>query len=139
MYKASKVYLCSPLHYVDGIPIDNMHAVLERATKWLMRAWLKSENHAQPFYLDRSVNQTDRILMQQHPPSGFSQAPRFISEFRVMKLYYSLPLLIGFLPLVYFHHYAVLRYSHSLARQCTNTISVTTITFAKITTIQIRC
>ena len=55
MYKASKVYLCSPLHYVDGIPIDNMHAVLERATKWLMRAWLKSENHAQPFYLDRSV------------------------------------------------------------------------------------
>ena len=69
----------SSLNFVDGI-IDYMHAVLERATKWLMRAWFKSENHTQPFYLDQSVNQTDRILMQQHPPSEFSQAPRFISE-----------------------------------------------------------
>ena len=70
----------SSLNFVDGIPIDYMYAVLERATKWLMRAWFKSENHTQPFYLDQSVNQTDRILMQQHPPSEFSQAPRSISE-----------------------------------------------------------
>ena len=43
--------LASSLNLVDGIPIDFTHAVLEGVTKWIMRAWFKSENHAQPFYL----------------------------------------------------------------------------------------
>ena len=55
--------LASSLNLVDGIPIDYMHAVLEGVTKWIMRAWFKSENHAQPFYLGRSVHEIDSILL----------------------------------------------------------------------------
>ena len=120
--------LASSINLVDGIPIDYMDAVLEGVTKWLMRAWFKSENHAQPFYLGRSVQQIDRILMQQHPPSEFSRAPRSIrehgsywkaSELRNWLLYYSLPLLIDFLPSLYFHHYALLVCAlHILLQDC---------------------
>ena len=94
-----------------------MHAVLEGVTKWIMRAWFKSENHAQPFYLGLSVHEIDSILLQQHPPSEFSRAPRSInehksywkaSELRNWLLYYSLPLLIDFLLSLYLHHYAFL-------------------------------
>ena len=86
----------------------------EGATKWLTNA---SENHRQPYYLGRQVTQIDNLLLQQRPPQEFSRPPRSISkhikfwkasEFRSWLLYYSLPILLNFLPSLYWHHYALL-------------------------------
>ena len=105
------------LDLVDGIPIDYMHAVLEGVTQWLLYAWFNSENHRQPFYLGRCILQIDKHLLKQTPPSEFTRPSRPIkkhlrywkaSELRSWLLYYSLPLLIHFMPPLYLHHFALL-------------------------------
>ena len=57
------------------------------------------------------------ILLRQQPPHELSRPPRSIekhlkyfkaSELRTWVLFYSLPLLLGNLPPLYFHHYALL-------------------------------
>jgi len=94
-----------------------MHAVLEGVTKCLLHAWFKSQNHREAFYLGRSMKQIDTLLLKQCPPSEFSRPPRSIqgdlsywkaSELRNWLLFYSLPLLLGCLPPLYLHHYALL-------------------------------
>lgn len=72
--------LASTLDLVDGIPIDYMHAVLEGVTKWLLNARFKSQNHREAFYLGRSVNEIDTLLLKQRPPSEFSRPPRSIRD-----------------------------------------------------------
>lgn len=109
--------LTSVLDLVASIPVDYMHAVLEGATKWLTNAWFKSENHRQPYYLGRCLSQIDKLFLEQRPPQEFSRPPRSIkkhlkfwkaSEFRNWLLYYSLPILLNYLPPLYWHHYALL-------------------------------
>ena len=109
--------LCHTLDLVASIPVDYMHAVLEGATKWLTNAWFRSENHRQPYYLGRYLTQIDSLLLLQRPPQEFSRPPRSIkkhikfwkaSEFRSWLLYYSLPILLNYLPSLYWHHYALL-------------------------------
>ena len=105
------------LDLVDGILIDYVHAVLEGVTRWLLHAWFNSENHRQPFYLGRCILQTDKVLLKQTPLSEFSRPPRSMkkhlqywkaSELCSWLLYYSLPLLINFVPPLYWHHFALL-------------------------------
>lgn len=120
--------LSDVLDLVDGIPIDYMHAVLEGVTRWLLHTWLNSENHQKPYYLGRKVQQIDELLMKQRPPSDFSRPPRSLkrhmkywkaSELRNWLLFYSLPLLLEFLPPIYLHHYALLVCSlHILLQEC---------------------
>lgn len=102
--------LNTTLDLVASIPVDYMHAVLEGA-------WFSSENHRQPYYLGRSLAQIDSLHLQQCPPQEFSRPPQSIkkhlkfwkaSEFRNWLLYYSLPILLNFLPPLYRHHYALL-------------------------------
>ena len=109
--------LADSLDLVDGIPVDYMHAVLEGVTRWLLHNWFKSENHQEPYYLGRSVCQIDELLLKQCPPSEFSRPPRSIkrhmkywkaSELRSWLLFYSLPLILDFLPSLYCHHCALL-------------------------------
>ena len=94
-----------------------MHAVLEGVTRWLVRAWFDSKYHGEAFYIGRNVQAIDIQLMRQCPPSEFSRPPRSIqrhisywkaSELRNWLLVYSLPLLLGYLPSLYWHHYALL-------------------------------
>ena len=63
------------------------------------------------------VQQIDRELLKQPPPTEFSRPPQSIhkhfkywkaSELRYWLLYYSLPLLMRHLPSLYWHHYALL-------------------------------
>lgn len=105
------------LDIVDGIPVDYMHAVLEGITKWLLRAWFESSNHREPYYIKHHLKDVDRALLNQCPPHEFSRPPRSItkhmkyfkaSELRSWLLFYSLPLLLGRLSPLYFHHYALL-------------------------------
>ena len=102
---------------VVSIPVDYMHAVLEGVTRWLMKAWFDPKFHHSSFYIGRSIIEIDAQLLNQRPPREFSRPPRSIqkhlhywkaSEFRTWLLVYSLPLLLGFLPSLYWHHYALL-------------------------------
>lgn len=94
-----------------------MHCVLEGVVKRLLEKWVNSTNHHSPYYIGRNVDMIDNNLITQCPPHEFSRAPRSIkkhrkfwkaSEFRCWLLYYSLPLLLGVLPALYLHHYALL-------------------------------
>ena len=85
--------------------------------KELPKAWFDSKFHNQPYYLVRHTRTIDAWLLKQQPPNEFSRPPRSISkhlkywkasEMRYWLLYYSLPLLIDFLPPLYWHHYALL-------------------------------
>lgn len=123
--------LADSIDLVDGIPVDYMHAVLEGVTRWLLHNWFKSENHREPYYLGRNVRQIDELLLKQCPPSEFSRPPRSIqkhmkywkaSELRSWLLFYSLPLLLDFLPSLYFHHFALLVCAlHILLLDCIST------------------
>ena len=109
--------LAHTINLVDGIPIDDMHCTYEGIVKRLMNLWFESYNHAEPYYLGRNTTVIDRVLMQQHPPHEFSRCPRSISkhlkfwktsELKNWLLFYSLPLLLDYLPSLYIHHYALL-------------------------------
>lgn len=105
------------LDLVTSIPIDYMHCVLEGVTRSLMRFWFDSKHHGAPYYIGRSLKQIDHELMKQRPPKEFSRPPRSVSkhfkywkatELKQWLLYYSLPLLKGALPSLYWHHYSLL-------------------------------
>ena len=107
----------SSLDIVNSIPVDYMHAVLEGVTRWLIVSWFDSKHHAQTYYVGRRVREIDHQLLKQQPPSEFSRPPRSIqkhfkywkaSELRNWLLFYSLPLLLDYLPSLYWHHYALL-------------------------------
>ncbi len=94
-----------------------MHAVLEGVTRWLLRTWIDSHNHNQPYYIGRCVKKLDKLLLQQQPPHELSRSPRSLeahlkylkaSELRSWLLFYSLPLLLDILPSLYLHHFALL-------------------------------
>ena len=108
--------LASIIDVVNSIPVDYMHAVLEGVTRMLMKSWFDSSFHS-PFYIGRHVVEIDHHLLQQRPPNEFSHPPRSIkrhmnywkaSELKTWLLFYSLPLLLDFLPSLYWHHYALL-------------------------------
>ena len=101
---------------MDG-PIDDMHCTYEGVQKRLMNLWFESSSRAEPYYLGQYITEIDKILMQQHPPHEFARSPRSIarhlkfwkaSEFKTWLLFYSLPLLLDYLPSLYLHHYALL-------------------------------
>ena len=102
-YMAS-IVLANSLDLVDDIPVDYMHSVLEGVTQ-LLRAWFKSENHREPYYLGRSICQIDNLLLKQRPPSECSWPARSIRrhvqywkacELHSWLLFYTLPLLLDF-------------------------------------------
>ena len=109
--------LSSLLDLVHGIPLDYMHCVLEGVVKRLMHLWFDSSNHTEPFYLGQYLSTIDKILANQRPPHEFSRRPRSISkhlnywkasEFKNWLLFYSVPILKGYLPSLYYHHYVLL-------------------------------
>lgn len=102
---------------VKCVPVDYMHAVLEGVVRRLLKYWFDSENHRSPFYIGRHLRFIDAVLLKQHPPTEFSRSPRSIakhvkywkaSELRNWLLTYSLPLLLDYLPSLYWHHYSLL-------------------------------
>lgn len=129
-----KSVLSTCLDLVDGVPVDYIHAVLEGVVSWLLHAWFQSENHREPFYLGRHSREIDNLFLKQYPPHEFSRPPRSIkshlnywkaAEHRNWLLYYSLPILSGFLPPLYYHHYALLVISmHILLQDSINPVEI---------------
>ena len=108
--------LSTLLDVVDAVPIDYMHCCLEGVMRSLMKYWFNSSFHGNSFYLGRCLSEIYSRFLKQHPPSEFSRPPRSISkhlsywkasELRIWLIFYSLPLLLGHLPSLYFHHYAL--------------------------------
>ena len=109
--------LAGYLNIIKGAPADYMHCVLEGVVGSLLKMWTDSRFHSQPFSIRSHLTEIDSVFVKQRPPLEFSRPPRSIkshlafwkaSEFRNWVLFYSLPLLICFLPPLYFHHYALL-------------------------------
>ena len=109
--------LAASLDLVNSIPIDYVHCVFEGVACMLLKFWFYSSNDSQLFYLGHNVNELDKILLRQRPPTEFSRSPRSIkkhlkywkaSELRNWLLFYSLPLLLNKLPPLFWHHYALL-------------------------------
>ena len=94
-----------------------MHACLEGVTKMLLKCRTNKSNHRKRFYLGRrNIAELDKSMLKQRPPSEFSRAPRSInrhlaywkaSELKYWLMFYSLPLLLGKLPSLFWHHYAL--------------------------------
>ena len=112
-----KSVLSSVINLAIGFPIDYMHCVLEGVVKRMLGNWASSTNHGNYYYLGRSLGAIDANLISQCPPHDFSRAPRSIkkhrkfwkaSEYLAWILYYALPLTLGHLPPLYFHHFALL-------------------------------
>jgi len=109
--------LADCLNLVDSVPVDYMHAVIEGVMGRLMTLWFESKYHKQQYYLRKSLNHIDALLMSQTPPDDFTRSPRSISrhrkywkasELKQWLLFYSLPILQNKLPCVYWHHYSLL-------------------------------
>ena len=107
--------LADSLDLVKSVPVDYMHPLLEGVTRMLINLWFNSSNHKCPFYLGNKISEIDAVLLKQRPPHEISRCPRSIlhrnywkaSELKNWLLYYSLPLLQGYLPPLYLHHFAL--------------------------------
>lgn len=102
------------LNLVKDTVIDYMHAVLGGVTKtMLQKFWFNGKYNKHRFYLCTVVKQIDEILVRIRPPHEFRRTPRAIektlsywkaSEFRAWLLFYSIPILLGYLHRDYLHH-----------------------------------
>ena len=48
---------------VKGIPVDDMHCVLEGVTKWMLDKWVSSPNHNCAYYIGRDVGKLDSQVL----------------------------------------------------------------------------
>ncbi|XP_034153144.1 uncharacterized protein LOC114840948 isoform X1 [Esox lucius] len=114
---------------IEGCVPDYMHSVLLGVTRSITSLWCDSENHQSPWYLGRSIQQIDKLLLKIKPPSNVSRTPRSIKERRYWKahewlmwlLYYSIPILKGILPERYLNHW--LKLASGIALLLTTSIS----------------
>lgn len=105
------------LNIVKDVPIDYMHAALEGVIKTLLlKFWFNGKYKDYRFYLGRESGSIDEILNHIHPPHEFRRSTRSIttvkywkaSELRAWLLFYSVPILLNFLPFDYVHHLSLL-------------------------------
>jgi mRNA-degrading endonuclease RelE of RelBE toxin-antitoxin system len=97
-----------------GYAIDYMHSVLLGNCRSLALLWFDKDS---PFYIgDEKLAAIEKRLSTIAPPSCISRRPRPLSEmmhwkaneWRAWLLYYSLPCLIGNIPLPFLKHYCLL-------------------------------
>ena len=102
---------------IHHIPIDYMHAILLGITKQFLECWINSDYSDRRFYLGNNVDDIDACLLRIKPPHEFRSTPRPIkkmlfywksSEFKAWLLYYSLPIIVTYLPSDYVNHFALL-------------------------------
>ena len=102
---------------IHHVPIDYLHAILQGITKQFLECWINSDYSEHRFYLGNNVNDIDAYLLNIKPPHEFRSTPRPIkknlfywksSEYRAWLLYYSLPIILTYLPSDYVNHFALL-------------------------------
>ena len=117
------LYLCD---IVRGTALDYMHQILLGVVRKLTHFWTDSSYHKEPYSLSKSLNILNKRLLSIKPPTFISRAPSSFSklkfwkasEFRSFLFYYSVPVLYGVLPSIYFdHHILLVEAIHSLNSQ----------------------
>lgn len=91
------------------IPVDYMHSVLEGIMKQLLKRWFDSKHHSRVYSLRKCSYDIDKCINLVRPPNEIRRTPRSVdtlsffkaNEYRAWLLFYSLPILSGFLPAEY--------------------------------------
>ena len=105
--------LADSIDYVNSVPVDYVHPVLEGVTRMLMNLWFNSSNHRSPFiWAIKFLKLMQYFSSNVHAPHEIIHRPRSrsywkASELKNWLLIYSLPLLQGYLPPLYLHHFAL--------------------------------
>ena len=109
----SLLSLCPLFNIINGTCIDYMHCILLAIVKMLMGLWIDFPSKEQPWSIRASIGLNNEKFIKIQPPSIISRLPRNLedynewkaSEYRSFLLFYSLPLLSGSLPKVYYDHF----------------------------------
>jgi len=112
---ANPLLLIKNFDIVHGFIVDYMHGVLLGVSKHICTLWFESKPSAN-WYIGNQKNAVDSALLKVKPPRNLTRTPRSIrsmaqwkaSEWRNWLLFYSLFVLDGVLPSVYFVHYMLL-------------------------------
>ncbi|KAI7801395.1 hypothetical protein IRJ41_011007 [Triplophysa rosa] len=86
---------------ISGMPPDHMHNVHLGVVCQMVSMWLDSDNHEKPYYIGNRVNELDEQLLL---ITRFWKA----SEWQNWLLFYSIFVLKGILPRVFYQHWLVL-------------------------------
>nr|XP_033967044.1 uncharacterized protein LOC117467508 isoform X2 [Pseudochaenichthys georgianus] len=101
---------------ISGMPPDHMHTVHLGVVRQMASMWLDSENHEKPYYLGTKVTELDQRLLLIRPPCNVTRVPRSLQQRRFWKasewqnwlLFYSIFVLKGILPQVFYQHWLIL-------------------------------
>ncbi|XDV26081.1 hypothetical protein PO909_029878, partial [Leuciscus waleckii] len=101
---------------ISGMPPDHMHNVHLGVVRQMASMWLDSDNHEKPYYIGNRVNELDEQLLLIKPPCNITRVPRSLQQRRFWKasewqnwlLFYSIFVLKGILPRVFYQHWLVL-------------------------------
>jgi len=108
--------LLPTFNIIDGLVPDYMHSALLGVTRQMAYLWFDSKNHAEPFYMGKSISSIDRDLLSIKPTCDTSRLPRSVllrkfwkaHEWFSFLLYYSLPILKSYLPAKFYNHWSLL-------------------------------
>lgn len=101
---------------ISGMPPDIMHNVHLGVVRQMASRWLESENHEKPYYIVNRVTELDQQLLLIKPPCNVTRVPRSLQQRRFWKaserqnwlLFYSIFVLKGILPQVFYQHWLTL-------------------------------
>ena len=111
---ASPLLLIPYFNIIDGFVVDYMHCIMLGVARHMSILWLEKTN--EPWYIGNKINNMNDMLLKIKPPSNITRAPRSFheraqwkaSEWRNWLLFYSLFVLHGILPQVYYNHFLLL-------------------------------
>lgn len=111
---------------INCMGIDVMHGVSLGIMRTVTELWFSSKHTGSPFSIADHVNIVDARLMRIKPPQNCQKMPRSIkkelalfkaADYKLFLLTYSLPVLLGILPAVYWEHHCKLVSAISLLSQ----------------------
>ncbi|XP_047139860.2 uncharacterized protein LOC124815310 isoform X2 [Hydra vulgaris] len=111
---ASPLLLIPYFNIIDGFVVDYMHCILLGVARQMSVLWLEKNN--EPWYIGNKINSMNEMMLKIKPPNNITRAPRSFherahwkaSEWRNWLLFYSLFVLHGVLPQVYYNHFLLL-------------------------------
>ncbi|XP_029838026.2 uncharacterized protein LOC115321885 [Ixodes scapularis] len=118
---------------VDGFIPDYQHCVCLGVMRQLLKLWLDTKNHDQPWYAGTKLVTMNAILLGILPPTEVTRTPRRFedrafwkaSEFRMLLLFYGYVVLKPVLLAPYFQHFTLLAYAtYLLLKQSVSTSDI---------------
>lgn len=112
----------SPLVFAPGFDIircttiDYMHCILLGVVKMLLNLWFDVSHRNKKWSLRSHIKVLDKIMMAIQPPNFIHRMPKSFeeigqwkaSELRSFLVFFSIPVLCGYLPQEYFNHFILL-------------------------------